>query len=99
MELKPFKMGISFGIVTALGMLIWGVVATFYDKWTAGIELVNNFYVGFDASIIGSLIGAVWGFIDGFIFGWLAFLIYNLLTKPKVEEPASKVEKKDAMYP
>jgi hypothetical protein len=77
-KLNIKKLGLSLGIVVALGMFAGGLISM-AGYGTEIINLIGTVYRGYNASIMGSIIGAVYGFIDGFIGGVLIAWIYNKL--------------------
>lgn len=73
-------LGISFGIVTGLFMMLfawasswWGVGTVMVDQWT-------TVFPGYTATMGGGVIGFLWGFLEGFITGFLLAAIYNGIT-------------------
>ncbi len=77
MKLCVWGLGISFGIVWALTMLVMG----WTSMWGWGTQLVNTMssvYIGYVPSFGGAIVGAIWGFADGFIGGALIAFFYNL---------------------
>ena len=83
MKLNPRALAITAGI-------FWGVVVMLATWWvmlfdTGGqtIRLLQNFYIGYSVSIVGSLLGLVWGFVDGLICGYIFASLYNLFVREK----------------
>ncbi|OGT65595.1 MAG: hypothetical protein A3J38_04135 [Gammaproteobacteria bacterium RIFCSPHIGHO2_12_FULL_45_9] len=78
MCLCAVSLGLAFGVVSAIFMLLlawagwlWGYGAVFIDQYSV-------IYYGYAASFVGGIVGAVWGLIGGFIFGFLSGWFYNL---------------------
>lgn len=76
-KISPKAMGMAGGI-------LWGGSTAFFAIMVmAGlpgkeiIEFLNQFYLGYDVSIVGAILGFIWGFIDGGIGGWLLAWLYN----------------------
>ncbi len=79
-RLNPLAFGLSLGVIWGFSLLFIGLMA-FCCGW--GVELVNiigDFYIGYDATVLGSFIGLVWGFLDCFIGGVIIACLYNLIT-------------------
>lgn len=79
MEIRKRALGIAFGTVWGLAMLVgtwWillmGARGDIFSK--AGV-----FYLGYSLSWFGGIIGFIWGFIYGFIAGFLVAWIYNFV--------------------
>lgn len=81
MEIRKRALGIAFGTVWGLAMLLgtwWiliiGAKGDIFSK--AGV-----FYLGYNLSWLGGLIGFIWGFVYGFIAGVIIAWMYNLVNK------------------
>ncbi len=81
MELRKGALGISFG-------LVWGVAVMLGTWWLlymgspgGTISKLGAFYYGYSYSFIGGIIGLIWGFVDGFVCGFLVAWIYNMFNK------------------
>jgi hypothetical protein len=70
-------LGVAFGVVTGLMMMIFAWVAWEWGYGSTIIEQYGTFYYGYEASLVGGLFGFLWGVIEGFIFGVLVGWIYN----------------------
>ena len=80
-KLAVIHLGLAFGILWGLGILITGVVSTWHGVW--GMDFVTamgSVYVGYTNTYLGSIIGGLWGFVDGFITGIILAWLYNCLT-------------------
>ncbi len=75
--------GNILGIV--LGIIL-GFVIFFATNWLvlkggpdAGIHLalLNQFFIGYSVTFVGSLIGLLWGFFSGYIIGFIIAWVYN----------------------
>ena len=81
-KLNVVGLGIAFGLVWAIGVLITGWTAMF--GWgDAFVTMVGSFYIGYKASFIGAIIGAIWAFVDLFIGGVLVAFFYNHFSSTK----------------
>jgi hypothetical protein len=74
-------LGVSLGVLSALGILIIGLLAHFLHYGQSWVTLVSSVYIGFAATPVGIAIGMVWGFVDGFICGAIIALVYNCVSK------------------
>lgn len=100
-KLSAISLGIAAAAVSALGMLVLGVLQMQYGIGAKWIELVGTVYKGYAANWHGIGLGAgyaaVEGFVAGLVFGW----IYNICiacvgkccksckVEPKQEEPTA----------
>ena len=75
-KLNPLAMGYALAIISALSMLILGILANL-GIYTGAAQMMQQCHMFFSLSaggIIGGMIeAAVYSFILGFVFGW----IYN----------------------
>lgn len=80
-KLDARALGVSIGLL--LGLIIF--FATNFLLYKGGevigpnLALLNQFFIGYEVSLIGSLIGMVYGFIAGFIIGWAIAFIRNFV--------------------
>jgi len=71
--------GIVFGLV--VGLVIF--VATLWLVIKGGpivgpnLSLLNQFFLGYNVSVLGSFIGFGYGFLTGFILGFFVASVYN----------------------
>lgn len=79
MRLNATINGVVFGLI--LGLIIF--VATIWLVIKGGpvvgpnLALLNQFFIGYHVTPLGSLVGFGYGFITGFIIGYLIAVIYN----------------------
>ena len=93
--IKPFKLGLAFGIGTAIFMLLYGILALVgVSGFNTGYALIGQFYPGITLDILGLVIAVVWAFIEGLVWGWLVFTFYKLLKGHIVEKPKKNNNKK-----
>jgi len=70
----------SFGLASGI---LWAVVvflATIYVLIKGGgntLISLQQFFWGYNISVLGAFIGLFWGFIYGFVLGWLFGLLHN----------------------
>jgi len=79
-QLNPTAIGLSAGIISAIVMLIMGVLATF-GVYTEGFEAMKAWHIWFDATVIGIIAGIVEAFVVGLVGGYLFAWFYNMLNK------------------
>ncbi len=78
-KLNAIALGWTAAVLSALGMLILGILGNF-GLYTEAVEIMQKWHLFFDLSIGGIIAGiieaAVISFITGYLFGWL----YNMFT-------------------
>lgn len=77
-RLCAFSLGIAFGVVSGLFMLLFALAAYKWGHGTPLIALYADVYQGYAPTVYGAFVGAAWGFVEGFVFGLLLGWIYNL---------------------
>ena len=77
-KLHPVSLGLAFGILWSISLVIVTILAMLYAYGTPFVALLGSVYIGYEATLLGTLIGAVWAFLDGFIGGLLLAWLYNL---------------------
>jgi hypothetical protein len=73
--------GVSLGLVCALGVFVatnWLLIKGGQDVGRH-LSLLNQYFIGYDVTFVGSLVGAAYGFVVGFIFGYIIATTYNLI--------------------
>ena len=87
MELRKRALGLAFGLVWGLSILLgtWWLLL----RGTPGevISKLSSFYLGYSYSWGGAIIGFLWGFVDGFVCGFIVAWIYNLVNKSLKPKP------------
>lgn len=75
-KLNSLALGYAAAIIAAVCMLLLGILGNL-EVYTGAVEMMQEWHVFFDLSVVGIIIGmieaAVVSFISVFIFGW----IYN----------------------
>ena len=85
----------AFGLASGI---LWGLCVFICTVWIMlkggghTLALLEQFYLGYSVSWLGSFIGLVWGFINGFICGWLFAWLYNIFSGKCSEEPKENTE-------
>jgi len=77
-KLSPIALGLSIGVVWALGMFFVGILAYLVDYGKPFLMAMNSIYLVGGPSLVNAFLGALAGFVDGFIGGALIALFYNL---------------------
>jgi len=90
--IKPFKLGLAFGIGSAIFMLLYGILALVgVSGFDTGYALIGQLYPGITLDVLGLLFAVIWAFVEGLVWGWLVFTIYKLLKGHVVKvEPKPK---------
>ncbi|MDP2925508.1 MAG: hypothetical protein Q8N99_03995 [Nanoarchaeota archaeon] len=78
-ELNPKALAISLALVSALIMLLLGIAGNI-RIYTGAVEMMKQWHMFFDISIIGIVTGMIEAAIISFIFGWLIAYVYNKFT-------------------
>ncbi len=82
-KLDSIALGISVGTLFALIIFLATNILIFKGGDVIGpnLALLNQYFIGYKVTFVGSLIGFLYGFVSGFILGWLiAFLRNNVVT-------------------
>ena len=87
MELRKRALGIAFGLVWGLAVMLGTWWLLYMGSPGGTIAKLGAIYIGYTYSFVGGIVGFIWGFVDGFICGFLVACIYNMVDKsfkPKV---------------
>ncbi len=76
-RLSACALGAAFGVITALGTLIIGILAMHFKIGHAWVTLLGSVYIGYAATFKGVIVGTLWGFVDGYICGTVIAWVYN----------------------
>jgi hypothetical protein len=74
-------LGTAIGLMAALvvfAVTAFHVVARPPDG--PSLELLANYFYGYEVSWKGAFVGAWWGFVAGFVAGWFAAFVRNFAT-------------------
>ncbi len=77
-KLSPKAMGLSLGLIWALIVLSFGVLAHFFPVGVTFVNSVQTIYVGYSIDWSGIAIGTLLAFIHLFIKGFIVAAVYNL---------------------
>jgi len=81
-KLKPFALGIAFGIVWGGCIFLSTILYVYTGYGKLFLEaIVESIYPGYKMNFLGSFIGLVYGFFNGLISGVLVGWIYNMVVK------------------
>jgi hypothetical protein len=90
LRLNATIQGVAAGTILGLGLF----VATNWLLLKGGpvvgpnLALLNQFFIGYRVSFVGSLIGLAYGFVLGFVIGYVVARIYNRLVDVRRETNA-----------
>jgi hypothetical protein len=80
-KLSPVGLGMSFGVLWGISLLVVGLLATYYSYGHPFVTAVGNVYMGlYVPTVRGSLIGGLIGFVDAFFTGFLVAWLYNIFS-------------------
>ena len=91
-RLRADVMALVFGIVGGTLMFvvtIWLVVLGPTDgQSTVGshLELLNNYFPGYEVTVVGSFIGLFYGALTGAVVGWIIAFVYNAVADMRQNE-------------
>lgn len=77
--------GVAFGLVGGLFVFVataFAIVVLGGDP--TGLELLGEYFYGYEVSWTGAFIGFFWGFVTAFVFGWFAAFVRNLVLATSV---------------
>lgn len=77
--IKPAKLGLAFGIATAIFMFVYGILALFITAFQPGFGLITTAIPWVELSFIGVILVTVESFVETFIWIWLSFTFYNMI--------------------
>lgn len=77
--LHKLALGISVGIVLALGLAIATGIHMARSEGPYPLQLLDRYFYGYTVSPAGIGIGALWGFFVGFFAGWFFAFLRNLI--------------------
>ena len=88
LRLNAIIQGIVTGIMAGLGLFIttnWLVIKG-GEVVGPHLALLNQFFIGYEVTFVGSLIGLTYGFVFGFGTGFLIATVYNRLVDIKARQ-------------
>jgi hypothetical protein len=78
MRLRVLPLGIAFGLLSGLCMLVFAWAAWRFGYGTGFMLQYASIYPGYTSTLVGGIAGFAWGFFEGFICGALLAWFYNL---------------------
>lgn len=75
-NLNPKALAISLALISALMMLLLGIAGNI-GIYTGAVEMMKQWHMFFDITILGTIAGMIEAGIISFIFGWLIAYTYN----------------------
>jgi hypothetical protein len=88
-------LGIAVGLTVAFvlfGLTAFHVIGD--SEHATQIELLSQYFYGYEVTWKGAFIGAFWGFVAGFVAGWFVAFVRNLVTAIFVFMVRAKAELK-----
>lgn len=79
-RLDSIAMGVAIGTLLGAGIFIATNLLVLKGGEVIGpnLALLNQYFIGYEVSPVGSLVGLLYGFGSGFAIGWLGASIRNL---------------------
>lgn len=80
-KLDAIALGISLATLSGLAIFFATNILILKGGEEIGptLELLNQYFIGYEVTPVGSLIGLVYGFASGFIAGWLIAILRNFI--------------------
>ncbi|MFN0277188.1 MAG: hypothetical protein ACKVRN_01160 [Pyrinomonadaceae bacterium] len=80
-KLDGKALGVAIGLLMGLGIFVATNLLIFKGGEVIGpnLALLNQFFIGYEITFVGSLIGMIYGIIVGFAIGWLIAAIRNFV--------------------
>ena len=90
-RLRADVMSLVFGIIGGVLLFlvtIWLVVRGPDTGQTVGphLQLLNNYFPGYEVTVLGSFIGLFYGAITGAVIGWIIAFIYNSVAEQRLSK-------------
>lgn len=80
-KLDGKALGIAIGLLLGIGIFVATNLLIFKGGDVIGpnLALLNQFFIGYEITFVGSMIGMIYGLMAGFIIGWLIAGIRNFV--------------------
>lgn len=78
-KLDKIALGVSVGTLFGLVIFFATNILVFKggDHIGPNLALLNQYFIGYEVTAVGSLIGLFYGFVSGFMLGWLSAFLRN----------------------
>ena len=87
-------LGVAVGLVA--GLLLFGLtgftLVMLPESDRPALELLANYFYGFEVSWSGAFVGLFWAFTTGFVVGWFVAFVRNLVVSIAVFAIRTKAE-------
>ncbi|MFA4814579.1 MAG: hypothetical protein WC924_04760 [Candidatus Gracilibacteria bacterium] len=80
-QLNALAVALTCGLLWGVGLMFWTLVGVQWGFGLSSLELVTEWYPGYEITGLGALIGLGLGFLDGFIGGYITVWIYNFFAR------------------
>lgn len=79
LRLNASILGVIFGLILGCGIFFATNFLILKGGESIGphLALLDQFFIGYQITFLGSLIGFVYGFITGFVVGYIVAWLYN----------------------
>jgi hypothetical protein len=78
-ELKPLAAGYSVAVVSAVGMLLLGILGNL-GLYLGAVAAMQKWHVFFSLSVTGIVAGIVEAAVSGFVVAYAVIYLYNKLS-------------------
>lgn len=73
-------LGAALGLLAAVIVMLVTVLSMLFDpQRRIPLDLLSQFFLGYDVSARGAVIGALWACFIGFVWGWFLAFVRNLV--------------------
>lgn len=80
LPLHKRALGVAFGVVGGCFLFLATVFAlVILEGDGAGLNLLGQYFYGYEVTWPGAFVGFFWGFITAFVFAWFAAFVRNLV--------------------
>lgn len=76
-ELKPKALGLSLGIVSAIGMLLLTLTYYLLGAYSGVVASMQEMHMFYTVTFFGTIAGMIEAGIIGFAIGWFIAYLYN----------------------
>ena len=85
LQLNAVVQGIVLGLLTGVAIFIATNWLVLKGGRVVGphLSLLNQFFIGYEVSFLGSLVGFAYGCVFGFAVGYVIAIVYNLAARAR----------------